>query len=332
MKVAVIGSGSWGTAICHLLGTKGYDVALWSFDQDVPEAINETHHNPIYLTDVELPGTWCSNDIARVAGGADAVVVVCPSSFVRTTVAGLVGIIGNDTPVVILSKGIEEGTGLTMLGVLEDVLGNPGRLAALSGPNHAEEVGHEMIAATTVASSSQECAEFFQELFHTPYFRVYTSSDVTGVEVCAAAKNVMAIANGMLVAMELGDDASAALMTRGLAEMSRLVDALGGDPRTCVGLSGVGDLIVTCTSPHSRNRSLGEELVAGGTLEGYQARTHMVAEGAVACRTVTDVARGLGVEMPIAEAVRSVLAGERTPQECVGLLIDRPQRTELDEA
>ena len=330
-KIAVIGSGSWGTGVCHLLGGKGYQVALWSFDKDTPAAINETHRNPLYLTDVELPNTWCSTSFEEVVSGAAAIVVVCPSAFVRTTVQGFAPFVGSDTPVVVLSKGIEAKTGMSMVEVIADVLGNPSRIAALSGPNHAEEVSHDMIAATVVASESEETALFFQELFHTSYFRVYTTSDVRGVELCAAAKNIIAIANGMVCAMGLGDDASAALMTRGLAEMSRLVDAIGGDPRTVVGLAGVGDLIVTCTSRHSRNRALGECLVAGGTLEEYQARTHMVAEGAVACVTVTDVARTLGVELPIAEAVRSILAGELDPRECIPRLLDRPLRPELDE-
>ena len=330
-KIAVIGSGSWGTGVCHLLGGKGYEVALWSYDEGTPAAINETHHNPLYLTDVELPNTWCSNSFEDVVPDAMAVVVVCPSAFVRTTVSGFAQYLAPDTPVVILSKGVEAGTGMSMVEVLDDVLGNPERIAALSGPNHAEEVSHDLIAATVVASQSEACAEFFQELFHTPTFRVYTSSDVRGVELCAAAKNIIAIANGMVCAMGLGDDASAALMTRGLAEMSRLVDAIGGDPRTVVGLAGVGDLIVTCTSRHSRNRALGECLVAGGTLEEYQARTHMVAEGAVACVTVTDVARKLGVELPIAEVVRSILAGELDPRDGIPRLLDRPLRPELDE-
>ncbi len=330
-KVAVIGSGSWGTAICHLLGEKGESVSLWSHDEGTPSAINETHRNPRFLVDVDLPNTWCSNSFEEVVTGADAVVVVCPSSYVRATAEGFAPYVGKDVPVIVLSKGIEAKTGFTMVEVLEDVIGNPERLAALAGPNHAEEVSREMLAATVVASANEECALFFQRLFHTPYFRVYTSSDVVGVELCSAAKNIIAIANGMVCEMGLGDDASAALMTRGLAEMSRLVDAMGGNPLTCVGLAGVGDLVVTCTSTHSRNRSLGVCLVQGGTLEEYQARTHMVAEGAVACRTVTDIARRYGIEMPIAEAVRSVLEGERRPQDCIELLIGRPPRPELDE-
>lgn len=327
-KVTVVGAGSWGTAVTHLLGGKGYQVTLWSHDAEVPQAINETHHNPFYLTDVELPNTYCTSSFEEAVEGTEAVVVVCPSSYIRATVEGFAPYLAPDVPVVVLSKGVEDKTGLLMIEVLEDVLGNPDRLAALAGPNHAEEVSHEMLAATVVASRNEECARFFQELFSTDYFRVYTTEDTVGLELCAAAKNIIAIANGMCVAMELGDDASAALITRGLAEMTRLVVALGGDPATCAGLAGIGDLVVTCTSPHSRNRSLGELLVAGGTLEEYETKTKMVAEGAVACRTVTDMARKHGVEMPIAETVRRILWEGLDPRLAAAELVHRPSKPE----
>lgn len=327
-RVAVIGSGSWGTAITRLLGHKGYEVRLWSYSPDAPAHINAEHRNPRYLPDIELPNTRCSNSFADVLDGADAVAVVCPSSNLREVCAQMAPHVGEQTPVVVLSKGVEADTGLTMIGVLEDVLGHKERLACLSGPNHAEEVSREMYAATVVASTNETCAEYFQDLFTTPYFRVYTSRDPLGVELCAAAKNIVAIANGMCVSMELGDNASAALVTRGVAEITRLVTALGGDARTCMGLAGMGDLVVTCNSPHSRNRSLGELLVKGGTLEQFEEQTHMVAEGAVACRTVTDLARTLHVEMPIAEAVRKVLWEGLDPRKAVELLYDRPSKAE----
>lgn len=327
-RVAVIGSGSWGTAIARLLGHKGCEVRLWSYNPDTPSYINAEHKNPRYLSDVELPNVVCSNSFSEVLDGAEAVAVVCPSSNLREVAAQMAPHLAERTPVVVLSKGVEQGTGLTMIGVLEDVLGHKERLACLSGPNHAEEVSREMYAATVVASTNETCAEYFQELFATSYFRVYTSRDPIGVEICAAAKNIVAIANGMCVAMELGDNASAALVTRGVAEITRLVTALGGDALTCMGLAGMGDLVVTCNSPHSRNRSLGELLVAGGTLEEFQEKTHMVAEGAVACRTVTDLARTLHVEMPIAEAVRKVLWEELDPHEAVKLLYGRPSKAE----
>ena len=330
-KVAVIGSGSWGTAISHLLGRAGNEVKLWSFDEGTDVFINEHHKNPIYLKDVELPNVWCSRDYGEVLDGVEGVVVVTPSVVMRSTANGLKPYVSDDLPIVVLSKGIEEGTGFQMAEVLADVLGNPARIAAMCGPNHAEEVSRDLPAATVVAAHDEETAKFFQELFTTDTFRVYTSTDLTGVELCSAAKNIIAIANGMLCAMELGDSASASLITRGLAEMTRLVVALGGEERTCMGLAGLGDLVVTCTSKHSRNRSLGELLVQGGTLEEFQAKTRMVAEGAVACKTVTELADKHGVDMPIAQMVRRVLWEGLDPRDGVVELLSRPLKPEFPE-
>ena len=204
-------------------------------------------------------------------------------------------------------KGVEEGSGLVPVEVLEAELGNASRLAALAGPNHAEEVILGIPAGTVIASQSEQTARFFQELFATEAFRTYISEDVIGVEVCAAAKNVVAIACGLSYGMGYGDNTASLLMTRGLAEMSRLVAACGGMPMTCLGLAGVGDLIATCTSEHSRNRTFGYRLAQGITLEQYKAETHMVVEGALACRTLMSLAESVGVELPIAETVRRVV-------------------------
>lgn len=262
--------------------------------------------------------------------GVDAAIFVCPSSYLRSIALSCAPFIASDLPVIVLTKGIEAQTGFTMVELLEDVLGNPSRIACLSGPNHAEEVSRGLPAATVVASSDEACSLYFQDLFNTSMFRVYTTSDVTGVELCAASKNVIAIANGMSVAMQLGDNASASLMTRGLAEVTRLVVALGGDARTCLGLAGVGDLIATCSSEHSRNRALGSFLVEGGTLAAFEEKMQMVAEGAVACKTVTELARLHDVEMPIAEAVRQVLWEGRDPHEIIETLFERPVKAEQE--
>lgn len=328
-KIAVIGSGSWGTAVAHLLGKKGISVNLWSFDEGSDDYINEYHKNPLYLTDVDLPNVWCTRSYEKALQDAEGVVVVTPSVVMRITAKNIESYLDSDIPVVVLSKGIEERTGMQMAQVLADVLGNSDRIAAMCGPNHAEDVGRDLPAATVVASESEETAKFFQELFSTESFRVYTSTDVTGVELCSAAKNIIAIANGMACAMGLGDSASASLITRGLAEMSRLVVALGGNERTCQGLAGMGDLVVTCTSEHSRNRSLGALLVQGGTLEEFESRTKMVAEGAVACKTVVALAKKYGVDMPIAQMVRSVLWEGLDPREGVHELMSRPMRKEF---
>ncbi|MBQ6585238.1 MAG: NAD(P)H-dependent glycerol-3-phosphate dehydrogenase, partial [Coriobacteriales bacterium] len=213
--------------------------------------------------------------------------------------------------------------------VLEQELGNPARIAAISGPNHAEEVSRDIPSATVVASTDPACAAFFQELLMSPSLRVYTSHDVTGVEICAAAKNIVAIFNGASCALGYGDNTSAMIMTRGLAEMSRLVLALGGDPLTCQGLAGMGDLIATCTSRHSRNRSLGELIARGGTLEEFTARTHMVAEGANAAITVTDLAREHGVELPLAQALRAILWEGAAVEDVVYDLMMRPPKAEF---
>lgn len=329
-RVAVIGSGTWGTAVASLLGGKGHEVSLWAHSPEVAARINAEHRNPKHLRDIELPRTHATSSLGDAVSGVDAIVMVVPSAYLRQTAQDMAPHVSERTPVVVLSKGVEAETGYTMLGVLRDVLGHKERLACLAGPNHAEEVSRQMLAATVVASSNETCAEYFQDLFMAPTFRVYTSRDVIGVELCAAAKNIIAIANGMCVSMGLGDNASAALITRGLAEITRLVVALGGDSRTCQGLAGMGDLIATCTSPHSRNRSLGELLVQGGTLEEYEAKTHMVAEGAVACKTVTDLARKHHVEMPISELVRQVLWEGADPHDAAEMLFNRPKKSETE--
>jgi glycerol-3-phosphate dehydrogenase len=203
------------------------------------------------------------------------------------------------------------------------------RLAVLSGPNHAEEVMRGIPSATVVASLSQDTADFFQALFATPAFRVYTSRDTIGVQLCGAAKNIIAIACGLAAGMGFGDNTTAMLMTRGLAEISRLASRLGGDPLTCMGLAGMGDLIATCTSTHSRNRAFGLELAKGGTLEAYQTRTHMVVEGALACKTVTDMARAHGVEMPISMVVRNVVWDQQPLDQALASLIERSFKPEF---
>lgn len=328
-KVAVIGSGSWGTAIARLLGLKGVEVQMWSHGEDTPAYINEHHRNPRYLKDVELPGVWCTNSYEEACKGAESVVIVTPSSCMRDNARSLAPYIDTRTPVVVLSKGIEEGTGNTMVDVLIEELGGSERIAVLSGPNHAEEISRELPAATCVACTYEKTALYFQTLFSTSYLRVYTTTDVIGVEVCAAAKNIVAIANGMSDALGLGDNASASLITRGCMEMSRLAAAMGGDSHTCMGLAGMGDLIATCTSPHSRNRTLGEMLAEGKTLKDFEERMHQIAEGAIACRTVTDAARMRGIEMPIAEVMRRVLWEDLPAQDALRVLLSRPSTPEF---
>lgn len=329
MKVTVIGAGSWGTAVAWLLGANGHEVALWTHGQNQADAINTTGRNPRYLDDLELIGVRASSRFEVVLDGTEAVILVTPSTVVRETVMKIEPFITSATPVAMLSKGIERDTGLLLTDICEEVLGNRQRIAAISGPNHAEEVSKSMPSATVVASTSIECAEFFRDLFVNPNFRVYTSTDVCGVELCAASKNIIAIACGISAALGFGDNTAALIMTRGLAEMSRLTVALGGDPRTCMGLAGMGDLIATCVSKHSRNRSLGELIAAGGTLEQFTETTHMVAEGASAAITVTDLARRYDVELPIANVVRGILWEGRDLVTEIDKLLARSPKFEL---
>ncbi len=330
MRISVIGAGSWGTAVSWLLGGKGHEVSLWARETEIAEGVNARHRNPLYLPDVVLPATVrASDDVAAALEGAEAVVMVTPSMGVRTTAEAMKPHLSSDTPVCILSKGVEQDTLMLMTEVLADVFGNGERIAGLSGPNHAEEVSKGVPSATVVASYSEDVRRLFQDAFMTSFFRVYTNPDVVGVELCGASKNIVAIAAGMCDGLGYGDNTKATLMTRGLAEMSRLGAALGANPLTYMGLAGMGDLIVTCTSRHSRNRGLGQLVAEGGTMQDFYDKTHMVAEGAVACISVDELGKREGVEMPLTELVRAVLYEGLDPREAGTLLMGREARDEL---
>lgn len=323
-KVAVVGAGSWGTAVAGLVARHADEVALWSHSPEVAEGINETHANPRYLTYYALPGNVrATTSLADAAHDAEAVFVVTPSSHVRSTCEGLAGLVPREVPVAVLAKGIEFGTARTMTEVVDEALGGHPRICALSGPNHAEEVCRGMVSAAVIASEDASAAEQVRSLVIDRAFRAYVTDDVTGVEVCAAVKNVIAIACGVAVGLGLGDNTLAVIMTRGLAEVGRFVTAMGGNPMTCMGLAGMGDLIATCTSRHSRNRSFGEALAAGQTLEQYESRTHMVVEGARAAMSVRSIALDRGVEAPITLAVHDALTGEREVSQILEGLLRR---------
>ncbi|MDR2714885.1 MAG: NAD(P)-dependent glycerol-3-phosphate dehydrogenase [Coriobacteriales bacterium] len=332
MRIAVIGAGSWGSAVARLLGTKETEVNLWARNPELAQEINETKSNPRYLSGVAFPQTvTATSDLAEALNGAEAVVFATPSKAVREMAHAIASnnLLTQDTPTVILSKGIEHETGLFLLDVLADELGNKERLAVLSGPNHAEEVARDFLSATLIAAQNEEVARFFQEALTTPQFRVYTSTDVTGVQLCGAAKNVIAIAAGVVAGKGLGDNTMAMIITRGLAEISRLVEAAGGLPQTCMGLAGMGDLIVTCTSEHSRNRSFGVALAQGISLEEYERTAHMVVEGALACRTIPQLAKKYDVEMPISNRVYDVVWGEQQLDDMIVDLMGRPAKPEF---
>lgn len=330
MEIAVIGAGSWGTALAQVVANNGHDVRLWARKQEVVDGVNKEHRNPRYLVDAKLnESIRATLSYEEAVAGAHAVVVVTPSDLMRQVASALDEVVSKDMPVIICSKGVEDGSGLLPVEVFEAEMGNASRLAVLSGPNHAEEVIKGIPSATVIASTDEKTAVFFQELFACESFRTYTSDDVCGVELCAAFKNVIAIAVGLSYGLGLGDNTAALLMTRGVAEMSRLVQAIGGQAITCMGLAGMGDMIATCSSQHSRNRRFGEGVAKGKSLDEFKAETHMVVEGALACRTIKTLSDQYRVELPITDVVRSVV-WEGADAACAAkALANRPLTTEF---
>ncbi|MCL2340004.1 MAG: NAD(P)-dependent glycerol-3-phosphate dehydrogenase, partial [Actinomycetia bacterium] len=286
--VAVIGAGSWGSAMAWMLGQQDRPVQLWTRTATAAAEFNASHQNPRYLPGVSFgQKITATADLAAALADAAAVLLVTPSTALADTARSLACWLPASTPVVILSKGLEPLHQGFLSQTLADQIGHPERIAVLSGPNFAAEVARGIPTATVVAAAQPACAGYFQQLLATAAFRVYLSADLTGVQLCGATKNIIAIACGLSRGLGFGDNTAALLMTRGLAEIARLVTALGGQAQTCMGLAGLGDLVATCTSEHSRNRGFGQELAAGGTLASYQQRTHMVVEGAEAARAVT---------------------------------------------
>ena len=329
-KVAVIGAGSWGTAVASILGGKGVRTALWARSAEVAEAIASAHRNPRYLSDLVLPdAVWSTTDIEEALRGADAIIVATPSQAVRDAAQAIAGVWDGRAPIVSLAKGLERGSLLRMTEVLADVLGHREMFAALSGPNHAEEVSAQIPSATVISAYDPALGIALRDLFMTPAFRAYTNPDVVGVELAGAAKNVVAVAAGMSDGLGYGDNTKATLMTRGLAEMSRLGRAEGANPLTYMGLAGMGDLIATCTSRHSRNRGLGERIARGGTVEDFELETHMVAEGAVSCMTVDELATRRGLELPITHQVRAIVHDGVAVSSAAGALMGRNATDEL---
>lgn len=331
MRIGVIGAGSWGTALAQVAARAGHDVCIWARRAEVVDSINRNHKNPDYLSEFELsPAIRATTSLAESLKEADLVLVVTPSIQIRRTAENLADEgIGDQVPIVVCTKGVEGDSGLVPIQILEEIIGNPQRLACLSGPNHAEEVIQGLPSGTVVASNNAECAVFVQQALGAPEFRIYTSTDTIGVELCAAAKNVVAIAVGLSYGLGYGDNTAAMLMTRGQAEMSRLVEACGGSALTCMGLAGTGDLIATCMSQHSRNRTFGEALAAGETLEEYESRRHMVVEGAQACRSIGALSERLGVELPLAQAVNAIIWENVDPRAMSNELTSREQKPEF---
>jgi glycerol-3-phosphate dehydrogenase (NAD(P)+) len=327
-KVAVIGAGSWGTAVASIAASNE-PTWLWARRPELAREIDEQHRNRSYLADTELPEALRGTaDLEEACRDADVIVMGVPSHGFRAVLAEAASFIGPSTPIVSLTKGLEQGSLKRMTEVIAELL--PGRPAGvLTGPNLAKEILAGFPAASVVALEDSSICVDLQRLFSTHVFRVYTNPDVIGCEVAGALKNVMAIASGMADGMGFGDNTRAALITRGLAELTRLGIALGGQPLTFSGLAGMGDLVATCISHQSRNRYVGEQLGLGRTIEEITAEMNMVAEGVKTSRAVVDLAAVHGIEMPIAEQVVAVLYDHKLAADVIPALMGRESKAEL---
>ncbi len=331
-KLAVVGAGAWGTALACHAARVGHEVMLWAFEPEVAREIQSDHVNTTYLPGAELPeGLGASDDVAEAVRGAEVVLLVPPSSHLRAVSAGLAPALEDGALVVVASKGIEEGSLKLMSQVLEEALPQvpAERIAFLSGPSFAKEVAAGLPTDVALASVGMSAARRVQALLHAPRFRVYTSADPIGVQVGGAVKNVMAVATGACDGLGFGHNARAALITRGLAEITRLGVALGADPLTFLGLAGVGDLVLTCTGDLSRNRTLGRKVAEGLDPSAYLAEQRTVAEGYSTCAAAWELARKCDVDMPITEHVFHVLHHGRPLLEAVELLVSREFKEEL---
>ena len=329
-RAAVLTAGSWGTAFAAVLGDAGTSVRLWSRRQEVADQINRTHINGDYHPQLVLPeNVSATTDPAEAMDGVDIVVLSVPSQTLRDNLGRWADLIPRDAAVVSLMKGVELGTTKRMSEVIAEVgKVEPERIAVLSGPNLSPEIAAKHPAASVVACADHAVAERVAEACAAPYFRPYTDTDVIGTELGGAVKNVIALAVGMAEGMGMGDNSKASILTRGLAETTRLGVALGADPATFSGLAGVGDLVATCMSPLSRNRTFGVNLGKGMTVEEVVAATKQTAEGVKSCESILDLARHHGVDVPIIENVAAVVHDGRTPEEVVTALMTRARKAE----
>lgn len=329
-RAAVLGTGSWGTAFAAVMADAGTDTVLWARRAELAAAVTEQHENIDYLPGVRLPESLrATADPAEALDGADFAVLAIPSQSLRDNLAAWRGLVPRSAVVVSLMKGIELGSTKRMSEVIAEVGDiDADRVAVVSGPNLAKEIAQKQPAATVVACSDGDAAERLQAACLTRYFRPYTNTDVVGCELGGAVKNVIALACGMAEGMGFGDNTKASLITRGLAEMSRLGVALGADPMTFAGLAGLGDLTATCTSPLSRNRTVGEQLGRGRTVEEIVGEMRMVAEGVKSSRSILDLARKHDVDMPITEQVVHVVHDGMPPQDMLRNLMSREAKAE----
>ncbi len=328
-RAAVLGTGSWGTAFAATMADAGTAVTMWARRPEVVAQIN-AGSNEDYLAGIRLPqGITATTSAAEALEGVEIVVLAVPSQTLRENLAGWVGLIPEDASVVSLMKGIELGTTKRMSEVIAEVAGiGAERIVVVSGPNLAREIAEKHPAASVVACADAATAEKVATACATGYFRPYTNADVIGTELGGALKNVVALAVGMAEGMGMGDNTKASLITRGLAETARLGAALGADPRTLMGLAGVGDLIATCMSPLSRNRTFGVNLGQGMSVDEVVRRTSQTAEGVKSCQSILELGRDHGVDMPIVEAVVGVVRSTIAPRDLVTSLMNRSLKSE----
>jgi glycerol-3-phosphate dehydrogenase (NAD(P)+) len=329
ISIAVLGAGSWGTTIAIHLYNKKLPVKLWEYFPENVAYMNKTRRNPL-LEGIPIPRAIpILNDLTEAVKNANFLVLAVPSQSMRSLLEKLKRQIEPDTIIVNLTKGIEQNTLKRMSELITEILNHPPeKIVTLHGPSHAEEVARQVPTAVVAASINEETAQLVQEVFHSPYFRVYTNTDIIGVEIGGAVKNVIAIAAGICDGMRLGDNAKAALMTRGIMEIVRLGLRVGGREETFAGLSGIGDLIVTCNSQHSRNRYVGEEIGKGRKLDDILNGMSMVAEGVTTCLTVHQMAEKYKVVMPISEEIYKVLFKNKDPQTALWDLMNRDPKQE----
>lgn len=330
-KISVIGSGGWGTAVAIMLAENGHDVLLWSYQKEESEALAQNRENRPFLPGVMLPEQIrFTSDISECAN-AEIIITATPSHAIRSTAKQLKPFVREGQVILNISKGLEEGTHATLSQVLREELPMC-EIAVMSGPSHAEEVSRGVPTTNVVATKNEKTAEMIQDIMMNPHFRVYTNPDVLGVELGGSLKNVIALCAGILDGMELGDNPKAALMTRGIVEIARLGVALGAEQETFNGLSGIGDLIVTCTSMHSRNRRAGILIGQGKSIEEAQNEVQMVVEGVKTCRAAKELSDKVGVEMPIVNEAYKVLFGGMPAKEAVKNLMGRNKKHESEKA
>ncbi len=331
MKIAVIGSGSWGTAVAVLLAGKGNDVYLWSWQQEETDRLNRDRENCEFLPGIKFPeNIICTHNMEECADEAELIVTAAPSPATRTTAKQLSPFVKNGQKIVNISKGLEEGTLMRLSQVYKSEIPQAD-IAVMSGPSHAEEVSRGLPTTNVAAAENIKTAEFVQDVFMRDNFRVYTSTDVIGVELGGALKNIIALCAGISDGLGYGDNTKAALMTRGLAEIARLGIAMGAKEETFMGLSGVGDLIVTCTSMHSRNRRAGILLGQGKSLDETLKSVHMVVEGVNTASAAYKLGEKYGIEMPITAEANAILFDGKSAREAVNSLMTREKRHERNE-